>query len=128
MSLSSIKIEEKNLELEGKINVCPSCLKFLALQGACKEAYIVRLDPSDLAKTVSCDICDVNEAKFFLSPFERGIQICEKDLKVREKHSWSEFQVVEKSEKLTCDICLSKGAKRIIDNSINETKDGEVKS
>lgn len=121
MSLSPIKIEEKNFELEGKINICPSCLKFLALQGACKESYIVRLDPSDLAKTVKCDICKENEAKFFLSPFERGIQICEKDLEVRGKHSWSEFQVVESGEDLTCDICLSKGAKRIIDKDTNET-------
>lgn len=113
MSISPIKIEEKNIKLEQKVNVCPTCLKFLALQGACKNTFIVRLNPSDLAKTIKCDVCEENEAKFFLSPFERGIQICEKDLKARGKHEWSNFQVEEQGKDLTCDICLSKGAKRI---------------
>lgn len=112
MALSEIKIEDKKVKLDGKVNVCPTCLKFLALQGAGKDTFVLRLDPSDLSTVVKCDVCGNEEAEFVLSPFERGIKVCEKCLEVRgKKHNWMRYKVVKNSKDMTCDLCLSKGAK-----------------
>lgn len=111
-NLSDIKLKEKHLELNEKVNVCPSCFKFLIMQGAGKNSFLARLDPSDLSEIVKCDICHENEAQFVISPFERGIQICEHCLKERrKKHNWTKFKIVKNDEDLKCDLCLSKGAK-----------------
>ncbi|NIQ04530.1 MAG: hypothetical protein GWO20_01995 [Candidatus Korarchaeota archaeon] len=114
MALSRIELKEKNVKLEEKVTVCPSCLKFLVMQGAGKDAFIGRLDPSDLAQVVECDICGKKEAKFFVSPFDRGIKICEDCLEERgKKHNWARFKVVSNSKTEKCDICLLKGVKHL---------------
>lgn len=122
---SNLKLKEKSLELEEEVNVCSSCLKFLVMQGVAKDAFIVRLNPLDLAEIVECDVCKENEGKIVISSFERGLYICKNCLEERgKKHNWNNnFKLEETKGETKCDLCLSKGAKHLKKAKDNKGED-----
>jgi len=104
--IDKITVEPKT-SLEEKIYVCDECLTLLTLNGNLKDTFIVRIETRE---TVRCEICG-KEAKFVLSPFKRGIWVCQNCLEERgKKHVWMKLRIVRYSDKSKCDICLNEGA------------------
>jgi len=102
---------EKGKTLTEKVYVCDECLVLLTLRGFAKESFIIRIDTDD---PVKCHICG-REARFVVSPFTRGLWICNRCLNERgRKHVWMSFTVREYREDKECDICLRKGAHHIV--------------
>ncbi len=104
--IDKITVKPRN-SLEDKMYVCDECLALLTLHGSLRNTFIVRIDTRE---SIKCDICG-KEAKFVLSPFKRGIWVCQKCLEERgKKHVWMKLRIVKYSDKAKCDICLSEGA------------------
>ncbi len=105
---------ESGKTLEEKIYVCDECLTLLTLQGNLKNTFIVRIESRE---KIECNICGA-EAKFVLSPFKRGIWVCQNCLEERgKKHVWMRLKIVNYSDKSKCDICLAEGAYLLIKES-----------
>jgi hypothetical protein len=94
--------------LEEKTYLCKDCTVLLTLAGALKNTFIVALSPE---VEIECKVCKKNNARFFVSPYELGVTVCERCLDERGgKHAWHRFKKIDSGEHLTCDLCLSKNA------------------
>lgn len=92
--------------------VCKDCAVLLALAGSLKNTFVVALSPE---VDIKCEVCKAERARFLVSPYERGIIICNRCLEERGgKHAWHRFKVVEEGEHLRCELCKRKGAKHIV--------------
>lgn len=106
MVIDKITVEAKQ-GLKDKIYVCDECLALLTLQGRLRNTFIIRVESRE---KIYCEICG-REAQFVLSPFRRGIWVCQNCLEERgKKHVWMKLKIIKYSDKETCDICLNEGA------------------
>ena len=108
----SLEVREQGERLKDRKRVCKDCAVLLALSGTLRETFVVTLSPE---ADFTCEICNVNQAVFSVSPYERGLILCDRCISDRgNKHVWSRFEIKKIKEKTECDLCGRPSEKLLI--------------